>query len=574
MILQALNEYYERLRNDPQIDIPEPGFSRQGIHFCLVLDTDGNLVGDPLDLREGRNAKNLIVPQAVKRSSGIAANFLWDNTGYVLGVDEKGKPERTAETFAAFKELQHIIGDPVKDEGMQAVMRFLDSWAAEKASTFSLWKEMAGLNIVFKLDGELAYIHERPNVRQAWLRHFYSTGGDVKGMCLVTGKEDTAISRVHPAIKGVLGTQTSGAALISFNLASFASFCRNQNLNAPVGEEAAFAYTTALNHLLARNSLQKIQIGDATTVFWTESASPVESLMAGLFDPGILGKAPDQLQNDLRLFLESVSKGEFPRTFDRPDNRFYLLGLSPNAARISVRFWHVSTVAEIAVRIGRHYRDLAIVKNFDREPDHPSLWQILRETAAQRDSRNIAPVLTGQMVRSLLTGTYYPQTILAAILGRIRADKEINYIRAAMLKAYLIRNQEMEVSMSLKTDSTGQAYRLGRLFAVLEKVQEEAIPGASATIKDRYFGAASATPGRVFPLLLRGVQNNIAKLRKGPETGGRAVYFDRQISEIVDGLSTFPPTLRLEEQGMFAIGYYHQRKALFTKKTEIESKEE
>jgi CRISPR-associated protein Csd1 len=457
---------------------------------------------------------------------------------------------------------------------MRAVLRFLDSWQPKDAPILALWEQMASLNVVFKLDGDLSYIHERPEVKQAWLRYFYSTVGDVKGMCLVTGIENTALSRLHAAIKGVPGTQTSGAALVSFNLPSFTSFGKNQNLNAPIGEQAAFAYTTALNHLLARNSLQKVRIGDATAVFWTESASPVEALMAGLFDPGILDTAPDQLQNDLRIFLESVSKRKFPSSFDRPDNRFYILGLSPNAARISVRFWHVSTVGEIAIRIGRHYRDLAIVKNFDRDPDHPSLWQVLRETAAQRDSRNITPVLSGQMVRSLLTGTDYPRTILTGMISRIRADKQVNYIRAAMLKAYLIRNLKMEVTMSLDTQSTDQAYRLGRLFAVMEKAQEEAVSGASATIKDRFFGAASATPGRVFPVLLRGVQNNIAKLRKGAETGGRAVHFERIISEIMDGIDAFRPTLRIEEQGMFAIGYYHQRKALFTKKTATESKEE
>jgi CRISPR-associated protein Csd1 len=300
----------------------------------------------------------------------------------------------------------------------------------------------------------------------------------------------------------------------------------------------------------------------------------VEGLLAGLFDPGLLEVMPDQPQNDLRVFLESVGKGSFPREFDAPNNRFYILGLSPNAARISVRLWHVSTVEEISARIGQHYRNLAIIKNYDEDPDTPSLWQLLRETAAQRDSRNISPVLSGQMMRALLTGTAYPQTILRAIINRIRADRQINYLRAAMLKAYLIRNHKMEVTMSLDTASADPGYLLGRLFAVLERAQEEAIKGASATIKDRFFGAASATPGRVFPVLLRGAQNNIAKLRKSADTRGRAIHFDRLISEIMDGINAFQPTLRLEEQGMFTIGYYHQRKDLFTKKTTTESEEE
>lgn len=574
MILQALDQYYGRLRNDPQTVIPEFGFSTQSIHFCLILDRRGKLVGAPLDLCGDSPAKKLIVPHGVKRSSGIAANFLWDNTGYVLGADSKETPQRTLNAFKAFKELQHEIGDDVKDVGMQAVLKFIEAWEPEKAADFTLWEKIVDKNIVFKLDGDLAFVHERPAIRNAWLAYFHNKREGTRGMCLVTGNNDVPISRLHAAVKGVLGTQTSGAALVSFNLPSFCSYGRTQNLNAPVSEPAAFAYTTALNHLLSRSSRQKIRIGDTTTVFWTEKPSRVEGLMAGLLDPGMLESAPDQLQNDLRIFLASLSKGTFPSEFDVPDNRFYIVGLSPNAARISVRFWYVKTVAEISAHIGRHYRNLAIIKNYDGDPDNPPLWQVLRETAAQRDSRNIPPALSGQMMRTLLTGSPYPKTILAAIVNRIRADKEINYVRAAMLKAYLIHNHNMEVTMSLDTTSTNSGYRLGRLFAVLEKVQEEAVKGASATIKDRYFGAASATPGRVFPVLLRGTQNNIAKLRKGPETRGRAVHFDRLISEIVDGINAFQPTLRLEKQGLFAIGYYHQRKELFTKKATDKPEEE
>ena len=573
MILQALKDYYDRLRGDPDIIIPEPGFSVQGVHFCLVLNPEGKLMGDPIDLRGDGNPKYLIVPRAVKRSSDIAANFLWDNTGYVLGADDRGNPDRTLQTFNAFKSLQHAVGERLPDEGMRAVLRYLDAWDPGKASDLALWDEMSGLNIVFKLDGDLAYIHDRPAIKTAWKRYHSSTGNQIRGMCLVSGQQDAPISRVHAAIRGVPGTQTSGASITSFNLPSFTSYGKTQNLNAPVGEEAAFAYTTALNHLLARNSLQKIQIGDACTVFWTDSASSMEVLMGGLLDPTVLEKAPDHLQNELRILLETISSGSHPKAFEQPDNRFFILGLSPNAARISVRFWHVSTVEEISMHLGRHYRNLILIKNFDTEPDHPGLWQILRETAAQKDTRNISPVLSGQMMRSMLTGRPYPRTILSAMVGRIRADKQINYLRASMIKAYLINNHQMEVAMSLDTGSTDQAYRLGRLFAVLEKAQEEAVSGASATIKDRYFGAASATPARVFPFLLRGVQNNIAKLRKGAETGGRSVYFDRLISEIMDGIDAFRPSLRLEEQGMFSLGYYHQRKDLFTKKSESEVKE-
>jgi CRISPR-associated protein Csd1 len=575
MILQALNEYYKRLVNDPDSNIPRPGYSRQGIHFCLVLDADGKLLGNPIDLQKDNKSKNMIVPQAVKRSVNIAANFLWDNTVYVLGAGEKGKPDRILQCFEAFKALQHQIGDSSDDAGMEAVLRFLDRWNHQDAYLMPFWEQITGLNLVFKLDGDRQFIHERPAVQDAWRNHINASSDNDKGMCLVTGA-DAPISSVHANIKGVRGTKAGGAALISFNKTSFTSFRKKQNYNAPVGKEAAFAYTTALNHLLAFNSRQKIQIGDAATVFWTERASAAEFLMAGLLDPGLLEDAPDSFQNDLRILLKSVSQGAFPVFLDdQRDNRFYILGLSPNAARVSVRFWHVSTVEKIVRCVGQHFRDLAIIKNFDSDMEHPPIWMILKAIALRGDSRNIPPLLAGQIMRSILTGEAYPRTLLAGIIGRIRADNQINYLRAAMLKAFLTRNCKKEITMSLDTESTETGYRLGRLFAVLEKAQEDAIPKANATIKDRFFGSASATPGRVFPALMRGVQNHIAKLRKDPEKSRRSKFYDIMIADILDGVEKFPPSLATEDQGLFCIGYYHQRKDMFTKKEiKKESKED
>jgi len=573
MILQTLNDYYDRLIDDPKSDVPQMGFCIQGIHFCIVLDKSGRCVGNPIDLRDGNTPKMLVVPQAVKRTSGIAANFLWDNTGYVLGADDKGNPKRAALTFEAFKSLQHQIGSGVKDMGMKAMLAFLDTWSPESAPNLPLWEEMAGKNVVFKLDGDNQFIHDRTAVRSAWLSHLKASESEIKGTCLVSGRREVPISRLHAPIKGVLGAQSSGAALISFNLSAFTSYGKDQNFNAPVGEDAAFAYTTTLNYLLSRYSRQKVQIANTTIVFWTKKASPIESIMAGLFNPKVLEDAPDTLVEDLRHFLDAVSRGNHPRIIKDLDNPFFILGLSPNASRISVRFWHVSTVGEISDRVGQHFRDLSLVKNYDNDPDYPALWQLLRETAAQGDSRNISPLLGGQLMQAILTGQPYPRTLLTGVILRIRADKKINYFRAAMLKAYLTRNLKMEVKREMDNESKSIGYRLGMLFSVLEKAQEEAISGASATIKDRFFGAASATPGRVFPILLKGVQNNISKLRKTAETRGRSIYFDKLITEITSNLSSFPTTLALKEQGMFALGYYHQRKVFFTKKIENDKEE-
>lgn len=561
MILQALNEYYERLADDPETGIPLLGFGREKIHFALVLDQDGRLL-QVKDLREKvKNkpvSKSFTVPVlGKKRSVGIEPNFMWDNTAYVLGRDAKGKKERALRCFDSFKTLHHDIGDVLDDPGMAAVLCFLDSWNPENAPSLKHWDEMAGTNIVFQLDGELAFIHDRRTVQDAWRRRLGKEGSGMVATCLVTGQE-SAIARLHPAIKGVMGAQSSGAGVVSFNLDAFVSYEKKQNFNAPISEGAAFAYTTVLNYLLRYESPQKIRIGDATTVFWAERASPIEGFMGIILDP----RDDTADVSEVRLFLEAVRDGKQPEGIGDPGVQFFILGLSPNASRLSVRFWYASTVGEISSKIGQHFRDMAIVRG-QKDREFPGIWWLLRETAVQGKTENIPPLLAGALMRSILTGAVYPQGMLSALISRIRADQSINYIRAAMIKAclnrnYRIHNTAKEVSMSLDRESTNIAYRLGRLFAVLEKAQKDAISGANTTIKDRYYGSASATPSVVFPQLLRLAQHHIQKV----EYGGRT---DKMIEEVMGGINGFPAHLSLDEQGMFAVGYYHQRQAFYIK---------
>ncbi len=561
MILQALNDYYNRLKEDSSSDIPLRGFSRQKIHFALLLNREGKLV-QVTDLRENQGkkqiAKSLIVPEPVKKSVNIAPNFLWGNTGYVLGADNKEKPERAYQTFEAFKKYHHNMGMSLADDGMQAVLRFVNQWVPDDSQKLDRWEEIAGKNIVFRLDGDLCFIHERPKIREMWLNRVNETSSPVTGYCLVTGLQ-SPIARLHSDIKGV---QPKGASLVSFNLDAFSSYNKTQNYNAPMSELVAFTYTTALNYLLRFESRQKIQIGDATTIFWTERDSPVEGFMGIIFDP-----RDDSGENrDVRLYLEAVRDGKYPPNID-PDISFYVLGLSPNISRLSVRFWHVSSVGDISVKIGQHFRDLSIVKSYDDDPEFPGIWFLLRETAVQRKTANIPPLLGGAVMRSILTGGPYPQSLLSSVVGRIRADQTVNYMRAAIIKACLVRkyrllnNIQEEVTMALNKESTNIAYRLGRLFAVLERVQREAIPGANTTIRDRYYGSASATPRSVFPQLLRLAQHHIQKAQYGGKT-------DKLIEEIMAEIDAFPAHLKLDDQGMFSLGYYHQRQAIFTKSSD------
>ncbi len=571
MIIHALCDYYKRLQANSESNIAPEGFSSSKIHAEIVLDKEGNLI-EFNDIRrvigKKKTPKLLIVPQEIKRSGSRAfesPNFMWDNTGFVLGKDNKGKDGNSLKAFQCFKDYHSRILGPLDDEGAKAVIEFLSTWNPAKALSLKYWDELAGMNVVFRLDGHQQYIHDRPAIKKAWT-NFKSGSGTKEGssedkqpfiaFCLVSGKKD-AIARIHASIKGVQGSQTSGAAIVSFNLDSFCSYNKEKSYNAPISESAAFAYTTALNHLLNSDSHQRIQIGDTTTVFWTEKESSIESFMGMIFDP-----RDDAASNqEVQLYLKAVKGGRKPDNLS-PEMQFFILGLSPNASRLSVRFWHVSTVGDINEKLGQHFRDLEIVRPFDTDPEYPGMWQLLKQTA--RETKDISPLLAGSLMRSILEGTLYPNGLLAALINRIRADQTINYLRAALIKAILNRKQRLfkqglEVSMSLNKDDTRPAYLCGRLFAVLEKGQKDAIPGANSTIKDRFFGAASATPRTVFPQLLRLTQHHIGKSDYG-------FAIDKMIEDILGNLQEFPAHLSLEDQGFFTIGYYHQRQNFYAKK--------
>ncbi len=562
MILQALNRYYQRLADDPEADVAPPGFGQVKIGFALVLDRKGKLV-DVHDLRE-QSGKKLeapprLAPQPVKRSVGIKANFLWDNTGYVLGADNKDKPERARKAFDDFRALAHQLGDGLDDPGMKAVLAFLDAWQPGEAGGLDSWEEMAGQNVCFRLDGERGFVHDARVVKDAWFDHWASAEAEAQGQCLVTG-EMTALARLHPAIKGVWGAQSSGANLVSFNLDAFTSYGKDQSYNAPVGDGAAFAYTTALNRLLAKGSRQRLQIGDASVVFWSENRSPVEDWFGFALRAD---QAEDEaLNQEVREYVKAAKAGRRPPKID-PQNPFYILGLSPNASRISVRFWWPSTVGEITDRLGQHFQDLEIVRQYDNQPEDPPLWMVLNETAAQHKTENVPPQLAGEVAQAVFSGRPYPRSLLVALVSRARADKQVGYVRAAFIKAYLSRAyrliesyrhnpKSMEVTVSLDTQSINPAYRLGRLFAVLEDLQRSALPGLSATIRDKYLSSASSAPRATFPQLLRLAQAHIKK----SQWGGR---YDRDIGQVLEGVTDFPTTLDLEEQGLFFLGYYHQK---------------
>lgn len=561
-VLSALASHYDRLV--ARDEAPPFGYSEERISYTIVLSRDGTPV-DVLSLLDTSGKKprpvRLVVPQPVVRRSNILANFLWDKTAYALGVTATPR-DRTAEEHSTFVHLHRERLSGIEDEGLSALLRFLDTWVPERFAQAPFMPEMLDANIVFRLDGEKRYLHERAVARALWSRLLADRSGDAT-RCLVTG-ESAPLARLHSPIKGVRGAKTAGAALVSFNLSAFESYGKSQGDNAPVSEQAAFAYTTALNCMLQRDSRHKMQVGDSTVVFWAQGdagagvAELAEALFAGMTNPP--GPDDDQASAEVRSVLAQMAAGRpLPEDAARLQHlRFHILGLSPNAARLSVRFWHVSTFGELANRFQRYWQDLRI------EPTPwktaPAICRLLYETALQRKAESVPPLLGGELMRAILGGGRFPGALLNAVVVRLRADHAVNGLRAAICKACLVRAGE-EVPVSLDLDEPNAAYRLGRLFAVLESVQRAALGKVNATIRDRYYAAASAAPAAVFPMLLRTTGHHLASLRK-TDKGGLAGWFERDIGDIIGGIGTsLPPSLRIEDQGRFAIGYYHQRYA-------------
>lgn len=648
-ILAALEAYYERL--EARDEVPPIGYSTEKIHFALVLNADGSVRRmDDLRQAEGKKAKlvarPLRVPAAVKRTRAVAPNLMWDNTKYVLGIGiPKDRSGLTAylPNHAAFVEANRTLLTGVADAGLQALLRFLDRPPLDPDALPDWWRaEAANQNMVFLMaeaplrPDAKPYLHDRPEVKQR-LAARRADAQAPQGVCLVTG-QSAPIARLHPTIKGVWGAQPSGASLVSFNLAAFESYGMVQGENAPVSEAAAFAYGTALNTLLDRANPNRVQVADASVVFWadasrageanaaaaememrdrlnpsstTDDVTPDGAEGAGALDRTESTEGADNEQDDedddllldlqppppedrheaakLRPTVEQIAVGRAAALADpkvESGTRFYILGLSPNSARLSVRFWLDTTVGHLRRHFEAHARDLAIAP----EPQplwkvRPSISVLVRETALGEEADRVLPQLGGEVARAVLTGGRYPMALLGGVILRLRAGDPVTGLKAAICKACINRAirvratrpedddrdeaacqpaeaewKKEEVPVSLDRENENVAYRMGRLFAVLENVQRAALGRVNASIRDRYFGAASATPAGVFPLLLRGANHHLAVLRKRSDGGGLAIWFETEIGEILNGVPPdLPRHFTLMDQGRFAVGYYHQR---------------
>jgi CRISPR-associated protein Csd1 len=577
MILQELSQFYNKLMSNPDIDICEPGFSMENISFKIKISEDGSLFDpeNPIeDLRDSeKKPKKIRVPKFDgKRASGIKPYFLWDKTDYIIGIkkDNDLNEIKTDKHHQAFLRLIDMVESAV-DKTHKEVNAVRSFCLSENNITFLRnsphWNDFLNSFIIFEIVGSgYSNIFENQDIINIWLEYYEKHAGksdNLNGLCLVSGKT-SKLARLHPTIKRGVGGKND-IPMISCNFDSAESYGKKKNENAQISAFSASAIAGALNYLV-ENRKHNLLIADTRILFWAESNNKFEEI----FDQIFSGPGDDGYSKDLLSFFTSLQLGILPDPVN-DSSRFFILGLAPNAARISVRFWIVDSVNNMSLKIGKHFSDLNLIKERENNVSYPSVRQLILELAKLHKSENIPHNITAPVIQSIINATNYPLKLLSILLSRMRSDQKydrLNYYRASFIKAILNRNYKKEITMSLDPDRKTVPYLLGRLFSVIEKVQEESAAGSlNTTIKDRYFASASTTPQAVFPRLFSLHQNHMKKLKS--EKTGLAVTREKMMGEVISGLpASLPSTLKLDEQGEFSIGYYHQRQDFFTKKEE------
>lgn len=579
MILQALVNYYEELAQ--QGKAAKLGWCQAKVSHAIELNEDGTIktiISLKTEVERGKKkiwvAKPLNVPEMVTRSSGIAPNFLCDNAKYFLGIDEEGTRQRIMDCFQAAREKHLTILEYAEGKMAKAIYLYFKNWNPELAKdNFAVkehWDELnEGGNIIFSMEG--IYAQEDDEIRGIWDKLQAKESNGKSGTCLVTGQK-TEIARIHRGIKGVPGAQSSGAALVSFNAPAFESYGKEQSYNAPVGKYAEFAYATALNYLLSQREYQ-FSLGDSMIVFWAESGKKeYQKTFLSWMNP-----QPDN-QKEMRNVFGNLEKGLWVDLDDinlDPNQPFYILCLAPNAARLSVRFFYQNLFGTILNNIARHYHRMEIVKSFRVDNEYLGIQKMLDETVNQKSKdKTPVPNMAAMVLKAMLDDSRYPESLYMDTLIRIRAEQgKVTYGRAAIIKAFLIKNRgwkEGENDMGLNEECKETSYVLGRMFAVLESIQKDANPGINATIRDRYFNSACATPASIFPVLIKLKNSHIKKIDRGSVAG--KIYYEKLLADLMGKLDVseknagIPKRLSLEEQGKFMLGYYHQIQKKYEKK--------
>lgn len=581
MLLQSLVKLYEAWAEKGEIE--KLGWNPVKISYGISLDEEGN-VDEIIHLKTNAPKGNkeipslISLPMPVKRSVGVASNFLYDNATYVFGYDNSNKPDRAKQCFDCFRSVGNKVLENSDDEFSTVIKKFLQKDYSEFENLSDLLTELnctettvddilnKGANLLLMPLGK--FPTDSKAICESW-NSYYEHSDAPKGVCLVTGKDDH-IAKLHPVIKNIRGAQAAGASLVSFNATAFDSYGKENGYNAPVSEYAAFAYTSALNKLVSDND-HKVFSGDTTVVCWTEDGeSAYQDVFAGIFN------SDDEVkQKDLHDTIVSIVNGNEVKWEGiplNPSNNFYILGISPNSARLSVRFFIQNTFGKVMENLLKNQQRMEMVKPSFEKFNYIPLWRILGETVNKKSrDKKCKPHLAGDVLNSIINDYNYPSTLYYGILGRISAEQNINWVKASVLKAYLLKNYDSkykeEITVDYNENSNNKAYLLGVLFSNLEEIQNTANPGIKSTIRDRYFTAASSTPSRVFPILIDLAQNHIKKI---PNVGAK-VNCQKMLTETMSKLGDkFPNRLKLDEKGMFQLGYYQRTQERFTGKEDKE----
>lgn len=600
-MLEELVELYDELCKQGKV-LPE-GWGIAKVSHKIQLDKEGNFKGiistkEKIKVKNGKKEVEIAptrkVPLPVIRTISVKANFLCDTPTYFLGVTKDGNKERAKECFEAARKLHHKVLDNCLAEEAKAILAFFDTWDYEHAETDPMIQEKieelaSANNLIFTVDGKDTITN--PDIEEAWENYLTVSKemakDTVKGQCLVTGKKNQPIAILHSKIKGVAGAKTTGANLVSFNEPAFCSYGKDkkQGENSPISEHAAFAYGTALNQLLADRRHTQI-IGDMTVVYWSKHAiTAAQDVIAAR-----LGNAEESKMHGWDEIIQQIQKGltvDIDGETLEKSEPFYILGLAPNASRIAVRFFEKNTFGEVLKKLEAHQERMKL-QGPEWEKGEIPLWRILKETVNPNNKENcISPLITGSLLRSILTDSKYPESLYHQMLLRVFKDQDkpaeagskavykVSHTKAAFIKAYLLKNAtkhwEGKLQMAVNTETKDISYVLGRLFSVLEDIQLKAIPEINATIKRRYFNSACTTPAAVFPILLKLTNSHISKFEKS-----KAIYYKKKLGALMDQIEMpnagmpFPKRLNLEEQGAFVLGYYQETQARYVKKQEEE----
>ena len=574
MILKALYDYYHRCGN-----LPRPGTELKEIGFLIVIDKDGNFLRFEDRRIDKKQAQKFLVRKHVGRTSALTANYLYDNSGYVFGYSDKGD---SSAQYQAFKcKVESIYDAHPDNQDITAVHKF---YQHEQRIMFNqmqqdpLWGEIEkNLNkkystFSFLIDGDTKIVAEKAELLDEDIEREINK----EQVCIVSGEKGNAVETTTATM--IPGSQAT-AKLVAFQVSSgYDSYGKTKGGNAPISEEAEFAYTTALNHLLASDSRNKFLIGSRTFLFWAskndEAGQKAEDCFFSLFGFNEQSDDPNRNIEQVRKVFESIYNGTLKSS---SDDIFYILGLAPNAARIAVTYWAELPLRQFAKTICRHFDDMEVIDTRSEKKPYMSLRNIISTVTLGGKVSDATPNLPETVVKSIFEGLPYPQTLFASCIRRIRAESgekdknAVHITRAAIIKAYLnrLKNNEQKIQVMLDKENTNQGYLCGRLFAVLDKIQEEA--NNQHSIRERYMNSASSTPAAVFSTILNLSNHHVENLKNE----GRKIYFEKLKQEIISKIDAdgFKPQLDLQDQGRFFIGYYHQRQDFFTKSEESNNEE-